>query len=324
MHRRARAVSCVLFLALTAALGGCNTLFFQPDARRYFEPEALGLWHEEVRFQSADGTRLHGWFLPTQPGRRARGTVIYFHGNAANVSNHVFAVRWLPARGYQVFLFDYRGYGESEGRPERSGAIADGVAAIRYVRGREDVDPRRLVVWGHSLGGALAPNALAEAGTGGVQGLVLQGTFASYQGVVQRVLGRYWLTWPLQWPVAYGLFSDTHAPRGAYPALSHVPLLVVHGTRDRTVPPEAGQEVYEAFGGEDKTLWMVPAAGHTDIFAPEASPARDRLVAWMDERLGPVPPPGYKVREGHREPGPRLLPPENPYGCPLDLPCLRE
>ncbi|HEX7926650.1 MAG TPA: alpha/beta hydrolase, partial [bacterium] len=113
-----------LLLGLLMTLISCDGIFFQPDSERYLTPEQYGLWHEPVRFRSQDGTVLAGWFLPAQtPGRAPLGTVIHFHGNAANISNHLYAVRWLPKAGYNVLLFDYRGYGDSAGSPTRAGVI---------------------------------------------------------------------------------------------------------------------------------------------------------------------------------------------------------
>ncbi len=282
-----RAPIRIYLMALAAALwlGGCNGTFFQPDNRRYFTPDEFDLWHEEVEFKSADGTRISGWFLP---GREpVLGTVIHFHGNAANISNHIYAVRWLPPAGYSVLLFDYRGYGASEGSVSREGAIADGVAAINYARGRGDVDASRLIVYGQSLGGALAVNALARAGTRGVRALVVEGGFASYTEVVRLIMDDTWFLWPFQYPVAYFFFTDHMSPEDALPELAQLPLLVVHGEADQTVPFEAGKQLFDAFPGKDKTLWAIPQLGHMAIFSGEGSPWRNRLLDYLDEKVKP-------------------------------------
>ncbi len=272
-------------MLMAPLLGACDTLLFQPDQRLYLTPEQYGLWHEQVFFDSEDGTHLSGWFLPARG--RALGTVVHFHGNAANITNHLYAVRWLPYAGYNVFMFDYRGYGRSEGSPEREGAVQDGVAAIRYVRQRTDVDPERLVLFGQSLGGAIGLSALARAGTEGFRAMVIEASFVSYREVVRLFLNRGWLTWPFQYPVAYLLFSDRLSPRDDLAALQRLPLLVVHGDADQVIPIEAGRKLFEAFPGVDKAFWPIPGAGHIEAFSPPASPWREPLLQWLAKKLGP-------------------------------------
>ena len=279
----ARLLAMLALVLAPAALGGCNNFFFQPDPIRYFVPSQFGLWHEEVTFTSADGTELSGWFLPARPP--AQGTIIHFHGNAANITNHIYGVRWLPPRGFSVFLFDYRGYGASEGSPSREGAIEDGAAAIRYVRSRPDVDPNRLIVYGQSLGGALAVNALAEAGTAGVKALVLEATFRSYRELIVLKMRDTLVLWPFQYPVAYLLFTDHLSPEEALPALSTVPTLVIHGEADFTVPFAAGKRLFESVASPDRTFWAVGGAGHLGVFGNPGSFWRGRLIAYLRDRL---------------------------------------
>lgn len=273
----------LLMACQLALLGGCNNVFFQPNSLLYYQPHQFGLWHEEVKFTSADGTLLTGWFLP---GRKpVRATIVHFHGNAANISNHLLAMQWLPPKGYSVLLFDYRGFGLSQGSPSRLGAIEDGAAAIEYVRGRKDVDPNRLFVYGQSLGGALAFNALARAGTKGVLALVVEGTFQSYREVVRLIMDDTWALWAFQYPVSWLLFSDTDSPIDVFDQLAHVPLLVVHGEKDTTVPLEAGRRLADAFPGANKAFWPIPYAKHQQIFTPKGSPWRENLLQYFEKKL---------------------------------------
>ena len=160
-------LGCSLF-----GLSSCaQQAFYYPDHADYGTPAQAGLQHEDIFFQSEDGTRLHGWFIPAQNAGGlipARATIIHFHGNAQNLSAHKEAVQWLPAHGYNVFLFDYRGYGLSEGRPNQAGLFADSNAALNYVRSRPDVDKNRLLIFGQSLGGT---NAIAAVGAGNHAGI---------------------------------------------------------------------------------------------------------------------------------------------------------
>jgi fermentation-respiration switch protein FrsA (DUF1100 family) len=271
-------------LLACAILASCDAIFFQPNSRFYHSPEQFGLRYEEVWIPSAEGTRLNAWFLPGLPP--VRGTIVFFHGNAANISNHLYAVRWLPREGYSVLLFDYRGYGASEGQPGRAEAIADGVAAIRYARGRPDVNPRRVIVYGQSLGGALAMSALAESGTEGVRALIVEAAFRSYREVARLKMDESWLTWAFQYPLSWLLFSDRLSPEEILPRIARVPTLVVHRTRDDTVPFEAGRRLYESLPAADKTFWAVEGGGHIQTFVQPEPGWRERLLDWLEERAG--------------------------------------
>src|SRR5258706_90463 len=147
-----RRVGLVLTLAL--AVNACTNLFFQPHHFQVLSPERFGLEYEDVTFTSSDGVELHGWFLPAEGP--ALGTVLQLHGNAENISTHFTSVAWMPAEGFNVFAIDYRGYGASEGVATLEGVQLDIDAAMRTLLARGDVDKNRIVIYGQSLGGALA------------------------------------------------------------------------------------------------------------------------------------------------------------------------
>jgi len=181
-----------LFAALSAFLTGCvQSMFYYPDRVRYETPDALGLRYEAVQFASADGTRLTGWFLPAagrSNPKEAKGTVVHFHGNAQNMSTHWRFVAWLPKQDFNVFVFDYRGYGESAGKPEPKGVFEDSSAALGHVRSRGDVDPERLLVFGQSLGGANAIAVLGSGNRAGVKAAAIESTFYSYSSIANEKL----------------------------------------------------------------------------------------------------------------------------------------
>src|SRR4051812_42769424 len=114
---------------LSMILAGCSQVFFQPNRVQVLTPAQLGLAYEEVRFGSTDGLQLHGWFLPAVG--KAAGTVLFMHGNAENISTHIVSVAWMPARQFNVLIFDYRGYGASQGKPTFSSVQQDIDAAMR-------------------------------------------------------------------------------------------------------------------------------------------------------------------------------------------------
>lgn len=247
-------------VALVLALSGCNSLFYAPDRLTRVTADRLGTPVEEVWFTARDGTRLHGWFLPA--AGPARGTVVHFHGNAQNLTGHVPLVSWLPAAGYHVLTFDYRGYGRSDGAPSREGLFQDAQAALGWARSRRGVDPTRLLVLGQSLGGAVALAALGEGGAAGVRGIAVEGTFADYEEMAHAASGGCPLTWPFVWL----LVSGAHEPVDSLERLEGIPLLVIHGDADAVVPLEQGRAVYAAAPGPRQLLQAV-GGGHLDALA---------------------------------------------------------
>src|SRR5687767_7231535 len=133
-----RHLSPGLAMVFAALTGGCaERFFFYPDQHVYTTPQAEGLLAEEVLVPGPDGIQLHGWWLPAQGD--IHGTVLHVHGNAANISNHLPLVAWLPAAGFNVLTFDYRGYGRSSGKPTIQGLVDDTRAALAWLRSRPGV-----------------------------------------------------------------------------------------------------------------------------------------------------------------------------------------
>jgi uncharacterized protein len=277
---------------LALALVGCTGVIFQPMRELVLTPDQIGLDYQEVTFEAEDGVPLHGWFLPARAPRR--GAILFLHGNAQNISTHVANVAWLPAEGFDVLLFDYRGYGRSEGRPSLAGLRLDFEAALATLRARPEVDADRVVVFGQSLGGALAITALATSPhRHQVRALIVEGAFTSYRDLAREKLAGFWLTWPLQVPLGLTI-DDRYRPSDAIRELAPMPLLIVHGEADRVVPPDHAIALYEA-ARPPKELWLVPGAGHIQAFTTAAN--RAALVAYLASIL-----PSEDVR-GHPQNG---------------------
>jgi len=259
---------------LATAFQGCNGLFYHPDSHPYRSIEAIP-GGEELTFASADGTQLHAWFV--RPKQKPKGTVIYFHGNAQNLTSHYSFVDWLPAEGYQVFAFDYRGYGKSAGRVSRQGLHEDSLAALDYVSKRADVDANRLLVFAASLGGACATAALGESGFK-VRGVALDSTFAHYIGMGNEVLGGTFLTYPLAWL----LLSNSHSPADVIQNIAPTPILSFHSAQDPVVPIAQGRALYDA-AKEPKAFVEVPVYGHPVATTRRAE--RERLLQFFTDCL---------------------------------------
>ncbi len=269
-----------LLLSPCIALAACGGLFFYPQQELLLTPDRTGLDYRDVRFSASDGVGLHGWYLPADPKtvREPACTVLFLHGNAENISTHLGSVWWLPQRGVNVFLFDYRGYGQSEGSPELDGLHRDFDAALATALKQADTEAGRIVVFGQSLGGALAITAVARsAHKDRLRGLITEGAFSGYRAIVRDKLAASWLTWPLQWPLSFTV-ADDYKPLQAIGELSPLPVLIVHGQADGIIPPHHAQALYDA-ARMPKALWLVPGAAHIAVFRSKMY--QDRLIEYL-------------------------------------------
>jgi fermentation-respiration switch protein FrsA (DUF1100 family) len=229
-------------------------LIYFPSREIAATPEALGLVGQEVFLRASDGIRIHGWFLPAPARRSPAFTVLVCHGNAGNVSGRLDRAGLFQRRlGLDVFLFDYRGYGKSEGRPTEKGTYQDAVAAHRYLLEERAVERERLFLFGESLGAAVAIElALREKAAA----LVLEAPFTSIADMAR---------------VAYPFLGPfTSLVRTRYDNLRKIPdvalpLLLFHGRRDPVVPFEQGEALFRA-AREPKTFLAVEEGGHADAF----------------------------------------------------------
>jgi alpha-beta hydrolase superfamily lysophospholipase len=270
----------VVLAMVGGMLYGCNGLFYYPSDRQWYSPSEFRLAHEDVWFKTSDGVTLHGWWLPAEGA--AKGTVIHFHGNAENVSGHVVLVEWLPRDGYNVLMFDYRGYGRSGGRVTREGTIRDGHAAVDYALTRPEVDWARLFAYGQSLGGAVAVVVAAERPE--IRSLVVESSFSGYRRIaaqkVRELVGAGWIANGL----ASALISSGHDPIDVVHKIAPRPLLIISGECDAICSAELNRELYDA-AGEPKEYWLVPGGQHLGIMEAEPQALRARVLACF-ERAG--------------------------------------
>lgn len=246
---------------LNSLLSGCTHLFFHPQMEHLITPNQLGLIYEDVFLTSEDSTSLHGWLLPAQG--ESRGTILFLHGNAENISTHIGSVHWLPEAGYNVFLLDYRGYGKSQGQPNVAGSLADIETALRFVTRDERLNAKGVVVFGQSLGGALAIVASAQSKHRAlIQAVITESAFSDFRSIAREKLNAFWLTWPLQYPLSW-LVTGDYSPLLAISTLHSTPVLIIHGELDPVVPPHHGERLYAA-AREPHQLWILPNGRHID------------------------------------------------------------
>lgn len=241
----------------------------------------------EVRFESRDGTPLHGWLIPAHGRSDAMHeapTVLHVHGNAGNIRHHAFFTEHLPRAGINVFLFDYRGYGESGGRATRRGPlIEDTEAALDALLGRRSIDPRRIGVYGQSLGGSIAINVMACRTE--IRAAVFESPFASWRGIAANAVGGDPPAAPARWLAAL-LISDQHRPIDAIAGIDR-PILLVHGDDDSIIPISHSRRLARA-GGESVRLVEFPGGEHNSL--RQTHPEIDALVSgFFHEHLGENP-----------------------------------
>jgi fermentation-respiration switch protein FrsA (DUF1100 family) len=239
-------------LAASALLlpGAIQNLFYYPKrGSNGYTPESAGLPYEDVYFSSADGTRLHGWFIPAVG--ETKGVVLHVHGNTGNISSSLPVIAWLPGKNYAVFTFDYRGYGFSDDKsPTPKGLMEDTQSAIAYLQRRNDIDTRKLLIFAQSLGGNNAVAAVAEGRKEGIAGIALDATFYSYKAIAND-----------RFPGAGLLFSDRYSACQLIQNLAPIPLLFLHGDNDPVIPWQHSQKLFEA-AEPPKQFHTVPGGGH--------------------------------------------------------------
>ncbi len=268
----------LLNLALTLALGYAAIVFLAyllQDRLLYFpsrmltaSPAHLGLRFEPVSFDTEDGETLDGWWIPAEP---ERAVLLFCHGNAGNISHRLESVEVFHRLGLSVLLFDYRGYGQSTGRPSEAGLYRDGEAAWRYLTQTRRIDSLDVVLFGRSLGGAVATYLAAQHRTGA---LIVESAFTS----VPDVAARHYPFLPVR-ALARSRFDNLGRI-----ATVQTPLLVIHSRHDEIIPFEHGQRLFEA--ALSNKAFLEIEGGHNDGFLVSAARYRDAIDAFLHNHLG--------------------------------------
>lgn len=240
-------------LGTAMILGLEKYVIYAPERALESTPQNEGLAYEDAWFPASDGVRLHGWLVPA---RGAHLTLLWFHGNAGNISHRVNNIKYLHRLlRVNVFIFDYRGYGKSAGRLSdlsEEATYHDAEGALAYVRGRQDLAPTRLVYFGRSLGAAIAVEAARRQPPAG---LILETPFTRIQDMA-RIVAPYVL-FPSLLRTKYDSLRKMSEIR--------VPLFILHGDRDELVPLEQARRLFEA-ANQPKTFYTIPGAHHNDTY----------------------------------------------------------
>lgn len=239
-------------------------LLFQPAEYPKGNWKPQQLTYQDCFFASADGTKLHAWYCPVDS---PQAVVLYFHGNAGNLSGRAALLRRLQNQHRcSVMIFDYRGYGRSAGKATAEGAIQDGIAARKELAKLAKVTEENIVLMGRSLGGAIAIQLAAEKPP---RGLVVESSFSSLKAIANQHFPK------LAWLVPKGKLNSIETI-----AAIDVPILMSHGDRDHVIPFSMGRALYKA-AQEPKQFVTIGGAGHNDRQSSEYYQEFDQFITGL-------------------------------------------
>lgn len=269
----------ILIFVIFFIVSSCNSLFYYPNKKIFATPENVQLKYDNFTIPSTDNVKLNAWLIHAK-NEKPIATILHFHGNGENISNHFLFFAWLAYLGFDVIEFDYRGYGLSTGKISRSGLVQDGIAAIQWAQ--KNLRSKEFFIIAQSLGGAVAVPSFVIGNVTNVNALVLDSTFASYREVARLKLSKFWLTWPFQFPLSFLVTDDLSSIH--YIKSVNVPILFLHGEQDPIVPFESGYLLYAA-ANEPKEFWRIPGEGHITAFSGDENWFRKELVGYLCRHL---------------------------------------
>jgi fermentation-respiration switch protein FrsA (DUF1100 family) len=262
--------STIFFILIFCS--SCTSFIYWPDRYLHGDPHAFGIEFNEFFVPSFDGTRLLAWELKSK-SKKPENLVLMFHGNAQNLSAHFYNLSWLTEKNTDVLLFDYRGYGLSQGSPDPKGVMEDGLKFLQIAYDKfKSGGYKKFIIYTQSLGGSVAMRALQEVDwRSEISLLVLDSTFRSARDVASfKTKGLF----------GFLVSSDFTAD----PNLVHLtmPVLVIHSKFDPVINIKFGEMLYNSIPSTKKDFWKLEGAGHGDVFFAEKGKYRDDFIKYLD------------------------------------------
>ena len=248
-----------------------DALIFKPSVAAYGKlPASHGLTHEETDIEVAPGVKIRGWFV--QAVGEAQGTILYFHGNAGNLSTNLAYIQQFASEGFHSFSIDYEGYGESGGKPSESNLYRDAEAAWTWLTKTKGTDPKSILVWGHSLGGGVATWCASRHSP---RLVVLDSTFTSMPDMGALIYP--WLPVKL---ISRSIFANLERVQSI-----RSPILVASSKSDELVPFEMGQRLFQAANSPKRFVEL--KGDHSDGFtsSPQAWAELKEFFAAADQSV---------------------------------------
>jgi fermentation-respiration switch protein FrsA (DUF1100 family) len=263
-------LSAIILILLAYWVLGTVLFFMQPvfifSPNRFvpFTPAELGLPYERVTLRTSDKVLLSAWFVPAHG---AENTILFCHGKGGNVSYYLDSVNIFNELGFNVFIFDYRGFGNSHGKPSEQGTYLDAQAAYDWLINHKDLNHDDIIIFGRSLGGSIAAHLASKVKA---KGLVVESCFTSFPDIGVKC-------YPYM-PVR--LFARYEFKTGEYLKKVKYPVLIIHSRNDETVPFEFGLRLYEDYANEPKDFLEIYGC-HNDGFLYSGEVYRQGLADWV-------------------------------------------
>jgi fermentation-respiration switch protein FrsA (DUF1100 family) len=254
---------CVVFLFFYVKLIEKNSIFF-PSKLIEFNPESIKLGYEDVYFYSSDSQRLFGWFIPSS---QHKFVILFFHGNAGNISHRLEKITIFYNLGLDTFIIDYRGYGRSSGKPSELGIYLDAQAAYDYLIKEKHIASEKIVLYGESLG---AQAAVDLASKNKVGALILEGCFTSAKDISRTL-----------YPILPTVFLSVHFDAKAKIAKIPYPKLIINTRDDEIVPFRLGQELFAA--SPEPKMFLELSGGHNSAFLDSGDKFSEKIKEFLNQ-----------------------------------------
>jgi fermentation-respiration switch protein FrsA (DUF1100 family) len=263
-------LSIGLVILVAYSILGWSLYFMQPiflycPVREVpYNPSDIGLTYEPVTFKTDDGLKLTGWYVPAE---KAQMTVLFCHGNGGNMTHRLDSLNILNELGLNCFIFDYRGYGKSRGKPSENGTYLDAQAAWKWLTKTKDIAPENIIIFGRSLGGSIASYLAVEVKP---KGLIIESSFTSYIDIGKK----FYPYMPVR------LFAAFSYNTIDYIRQVDCPVMIIHSRNDEVIPFEFGLRLYDA-ANEPKEFVEIFGT-HNDGFLHSGETYRKSWSQWLE------------------------------------------
>jgi hypothetical protein len=261
----------IITLLLIAYIGLGLVLYFRQPALTFYptrdmpyNPGDIGLEYEKVQLRTPDHLALFGWYIPA---KNAQFTLLYCHGNGGNISYTLDSINIFNELGLNCFIFDYRGYGASQGKPTEEGTYIDAQAAYDWLIKEKKLEPADIIIFGWSLGGSIAAHLASNVEA---KGLIIESGFTSYADIGQK----FYPYMPVRLFVRYGFKTRDYLKQ------VNCPVLIIHSRNDEISPFELGLRLYEEAANEPKEFLEI-FGNHNDGFLYSGQIYREGLSNWI-------------------------------------------